>query len=189
MNIELPLGELLKKDIRKIAKENNFVNASKKDSTGICFIGDRKYNDFVGQFLQDKKGKIITVDGEKIGEHNGHMYFTVGQRKGLGIGARSSAYDEPWYVVNKDINKNIVFVAQGANHLALFSNKLLADKMHWNLDISKLPLLKCKAKVRYRDVDHSCQILSSNEDECYICIGGGIIRKRNIPYLSEEINE
>ena len=212
MNIELPLGELLKKDIRKIAEENNLVNASKKDSTGICFIGDRKYNDFVGQFLQDKKGKIITVDGENIGEHNGHMYFTVGQRKGLGIGARSSAYDEPWYVVNKDINKNIVFVAQGADHRALFSNKLLADKMHWNLDISKLLPLKCKAKVRYRDVDHSCQILSSNEDECYIkfdhaikaittgqsivlynendiCIGGGIIRKRNIPYLGEEINE
>ena len=212
MNIELPLGELLKKDIRKIAEENNFVNASKKDSTGICFIGDRKYNDFVGQFLQDKKGKIITVDGENIGEHNGHMYFTVGQRKGLGIGARSSAYDEPWYVVNKDINKNIVFVAQGANHRALFSNKLFADKMHWNLDVSKLLPLKCKAKVRYRDVDHSCQILSSNEDECYIkfdhaikaittgqslvlynendiCIGGGIIRKRNIPYLGKEINE
>ena len=115
-------------------------------------------------------------------------------------------------MVNKDINKNIVFVAQGANHRALFSNKLLADKMHWNLDISKLLPLKCKAKVRYRDVDHSCQILSSNEDKCYIkfehaikaittgqsvvlynendiCIGGGIIRKRNIPYLDEEINE
>ena len=140
------------------------------------------------------------------------MYFTVGQRKGLGIGARSSAYDEPWYVVNKDINKNIVFVAQGADHRALLSNKLLADKMHWNLDISKLLPLKCKAKVRYRDVDHSCQILSSNEDECYIkfdhaikaittgqsivlynendiCIGGGIIRKRNIPYLGKKINE
>ena len=105
------LGELLKKDVRKIAEENSLVNASKKDSTGICFIGDRKYNDFVGQFLKEKKGKIITVDGEIIGEHNGHMYFTVGQRKGLGIGARNSANDKPWYVVNKDITKNVVYIA------------------------------------------------------------------------------
>ena len=212
MNVEFPLGKLFKKDVRKIAEKNNLVNASKKDSTGICFIGDRKYNDFVGQFLKNKKGKIITVDGEIIGEHNGHMYFTVGQRKGLGIGARSSAYDKPWYVVNKDINKNVVYIAQGNDHPALFSNQLFADKMYWNLNISQLLPLKCKAKVRYRDIDHSCQILSSNDDECYIkfdhaikaittgqsivlytendiCIGGGIIRKRNIPYLGEEINE
>ena len=211
-NIEFPLGNLLKKDIRKIAEKNNFVNASKKDSTGICFIGDRKYNDFVGQFLKTKKGKIITVDGENIGEHNGHMYFTVGQRKGLGIGARNSANDKPWYVVQKNASKNIVYVAQGSDHRALFSNELLADNMHWNRDVSKFLPLKCKAKVRYRDVDHSCQILSSNEDECYIkfdneikaittgqsivlynedgvCYGGGIIRKRNIPFLGEEINE
>ena len=212
MNIEFPLGDLLKKDIRKIAEKNNLINSFKKDSTGICFIGDRKYNDFVGQFLHERKGIIMTIDGENIGEHNGHMYFTVGQRKGLGIGARKSAYDKPWYVVNKDIKKNIVYVAQGTNHPALFSDKLLADKMHWNLDIPQSFPLKCKAKVRYRDNDHSCQILSSNEDECYIkfdneikaitngqsivlyneddvCIGGGIIRKRNIPFLGEEINE
>ena len=211
-NIEFPLANLLKKDIRKIAEENNLVNASKKDSTGICFIGDRKYNDFVSQFLKTKTGKIITVDDKEIGQHDGHMYFTVGQRKGLGIGAQNSAHDKPWYVVNKDIDKNIVYVAQGGNHPALFSNQLLADKMHWNRDISKSLPLKCKAKVRYRDKDHSCQILSSNEDECYIkfdneikaitngqsivfydeddlCIGGGIIRKRNIPFLGEEINE
>ena len=211
-NIEFPLGSLLKKDIRKIAEENNLVNASKKDSTGICFIGDRKYNDFVCQFLKTKKGKIITVDGEEIGHHDGHMYFTVGQRKGLGIGARNSAFDKPWYVVNKDINKNIVYVAQGSTHPALFSDQLLADNMYWSRDISKLLPFKCNAKVRYRDEDHSCQILSSNEDKCYIkfdnkikaitngqsivlydedgiCIGGGIIRKRNIPFLGEEINE
>ena len=211
-NIKLPLGNFLKKDIRKIAEEYNLVNASKKDSTGICFIGDRKYNDFVRQFIKIKKGEIITVDGEKIGEHNGHMYFTVGQRKGLGIGARSSAYDKPWYVVKKDIKQNIVYVAQGSNHPALFSDQLLADNLFWNKDIFESLPLKCKAKVRYRDIDHPCQILSSNENECYIkfdnevkaittgqsivfynenniCIGGGIIRKRNIPFFGEEINE
>ena len=104
------MGDILKKDIRKIAQENNLINASKKDSTGICFIGDRKYNDFVSQFLKSCKGKIITVDGEEIGAHNGHMYFTVGQRKGLGIGARESAFDKPWYVVNKDINLSLIHI-------------------------------------------------------------------------------
>ena len=211
-NIEFPLGNFLKKDIRKIADENNLVNAFKKDSTGICFIGDRKYNDFVGQFLKTEEGKIITVDGENVGLHNGHMYFTVGQRKGLGIGARNSAFEKPWYVIDKDIHKNIVYVAQGQDHPALFSDKLLADNMHWNLDVKNIIPLKCKAKVRYRDIDHPCQVISSNEDECYIkfnnkikavttgqsivlydkddiCIGGGIIRKRNIPFLGQEIDE
>ena len=211
-NIEFPLGDILKKDIRKIAQENNLINASKKDSTGICFIGDRKYNDFVSQFLKSSKGKIVTVDGEEIGAHNGHMYFTVGQRKGLGIGARESAFDKPWYVVNKDIDNNIVYVAQGSNHPALFSDEIIADKMFWNLDIQKKIPLKCNAKVRYRDIDHSCQILSSKQGQCYIkfndkikaittgqsivlydkngvCLGGGIIRKRNIPFLNKEINE
>jgi tRNA-specific 2-thiouridylase len=211
-SVEFPLGNILKKDIRKIAQENNLINASKKDSTGICFIGDRKYNNFVSQFLKSNIGKIITVDGEEIGNHNGHMYFTVGQRKGLGIGARQSAFDQPWYVVNKDIDNNIVYVAQGPDHPALFSDELIADNMYWNLDIQKNIPFKCNAKVRYRDIDHSCSILSSKDDQCYIkfdhkikaitsgqsivlyhengvCIGGGIIRKRNIPFLNKEINE
>ena len=211
-SVEFPLGDILKKDIRKIAQENNLINASKKDSTGICFIGDRKYNNFVSQFLKSNVGKIITVDGEEIGTHNGYMYFTVGQRKGLGIGARQSAFDQPWYVVNKDIDNNIVYVAQGSDHPALFSDELIADNMYWNLDIQKNIPFKCNAKVRYRDIDHSCSILSSKDDQCYIkfdhkikaitsgqsivlyhengvCIGGGIIRKRNIPFLNEEINE
>ncbi len=210
-SVEFPLGDILKKDIRKIAQENNLINATKKDSTGICFIGDRKYNNFVSQFLKSNKGKIITVDGDEIGNHNGHMYFTVGQRKGLGIGARKSAFDQPWYVVNKDIDNNIVYVAQGSDHPALFSDELIADNMYWNLDIQKNIPFKCNAKVRYRDIDHPCSILPSKEGQCYIkfdhkikaitsgqsivlynkngvCIGGGIIRKRNIPFLNEEIN-
>ena len=211
-SVEFPLGDILKKDIRKIAQENNLINASKKDSTGICFIGDRKYNNFVSQFLKSNIGQIMTVDGEEIGTHNGHMYFTVGQRKGLGIGARKSAFDQPWYVVNKDIDNNIVYVAQGSDHPALFSDELIADNMYWNLDIQKNIPFKCNAKVRYRDIDHPCSILSSKDGQCYIkfdnkikaittgqsivlyhengvCIGGGIIRKRNIPFLNEEINE
>ena len=210
-NLELPLGEINKGEVRKIAEENSLATFEKKDSTGICFIGERKYNDFVGQFFKSKKGKIITVDGEDIGTHNGHMYFTVGQRKGLGIGAKNSAFDKPWYVFKKDIEKNIVYVAQGSEHPALFSDELIADNMFWNINSDKIFQLKCKAKVRYRDVDHSCKILSLNENGCYVkfdnkikaitcgqsivlydkndvCIGGGIIRKRNVPFLGEEIN-
>ena len=210
-NLELPLGEINKKNVRKIAEKNSLITFEKKDSTGICFIGERKYNDFVGKFLKSKKGKIITVDGQDIGVHDGHMYFTVGQRKGLGIGAKNSAFDKPWYVFKKNIEKNIVYVAQGSDHPALFSDELLADNMFWNIDNKKTSKIKYKAKVRYRDVDHSCKILSSNQNECYVkfdnkikaitcgqsivlydendvCIGGGIIRKRNVPFLGEEIN-
>ena len=102
-----PLGEIQKKEVRKIAKQNGLINHNKKDSTGICFIGERKYNDFVGQYIDTKKGEIISIDGDILGTHNGHIYFTIGQRKGLGIGARLSAADKPWYVVKKDIKKNI----------------------------------------------------------------------------------
>ena len=210
-NIEFPLGDLLKSEVRKIAEDYKLINAQKKDSTGICFIGDRKYNEFVGKYLKSKKGDILSIDGEKLGTHTGHMYFTVGQRKGLGIGARNSAFDQPWYVIKKDINRNIVYVGQGAEHPALFSDELLADNMFWGINIEKNIPLKCNAKVRYRDEDHICEILSLNDDKCYVkfenkikaitagqsivfydnnglCIGGGIIKKRNIPFLGKEIN-
>ena len=104
-NTIFPLGEIQKKEVRKIAKEYGLINYNKKDSTGICFIGERKYNDFVGQYINAKKGKIVSIDGDVLGTHNGHIYFTIGQRKGLGIGAKLSAEDKPWYVVKKDIKK------------------------------------------------------------------------------------
>ena len=211
-NIVFPLGNTFKSEVRKIAKENKFINAQKKDSTGICFIGDRKYNEFVSEYLESKKGDIISINGEKIGTHNGHVYFTVGQRKGLGIGARNSAFDKPWYVIDKNIDKNIVYVAQGAEHPALYSDELLADNMFWSKNVKKKLPFECNAKVRYREKDYRCNILSSNEYKCYVkfdnkikaittgqsivfydekglCIGGGIIRKRNIPFLKVEINE
>ena len=211
-NIVFPLGNTFKSEVRKIAKENKFINAQKKDSTGICFIGDRKYNEFISEYLESKKGDIISINGEKIGTHNGHVYFTVGQRKGLGIGARNSAFDKPWYVIDKNINKNIIYVAQGAEHPALYSDELLADNMFWSKNVKKKLPFECNAKVRYREKDYRCNILSSNEYKCYVkfdnkikaittgqsivfydekglCIGGGIIRKRNIPFLKVEINE
>tara|TARA_X000000368_G_scaffold414682_1_gene404962 strand:- start:463 stop:1575 length:1113 start_codon:yes stop_codon:yes gene_type:complete len=211
-NIEFPLGNLYKNEVREIAENNKLINAKKKDSTGICFIGDRQYNKFVEQFIDKKKGDIISLDGELMGKHDGHMFFTVGQRKGLGVGARKSAFDMPWYVVKKDIEKNIVYIAQGADHPALFSDELIAINIFMNDNLNdKLPMF-CYAKVRYRDNDKSCQIISLNDDQCYIkfdekikaitegqsivfydkyglCIGGGIIKKRNIPFLGKELYE
>ena len=211
-NTVFPLGNILKKDVRKIAKENNLINYNKKDSTGICFIGERKYNDFVGQYLKTNRGDIISIDGEKLGRHDGHIYFTIGQRKGLGIGARFTSKDKPWYVVKKDIKENIVFVAQGESNPALFSKKIIAKNVNW---ISKKPKkypIQLYAKVRYRDNDKKCSVFYLEEnsylvkfkskqkaitpgqsivfyDKNGICYGGGIISKRDIPFLNEKLDE
>jgi tRNA-specific 2-thiouridylase len=211
-SIEFPLGDLYKNEVREIAENNKLVNAKKKDSTGICFIGDRQYNKFVEQFIDKKKGDIISLEGELMGKHDGHMFFTVGQRRGLGIGAKKSAFDMPWYVIKKNIKKNIVYIAQGGDHPALFSDELIATNIFMNEKINdKLPL-SCYAKIRYRDNDKLCQIISLNDNQCYIkfdkkvkaitkgqsvvlysksglCIGGGIIEKRNIPHLGKGIYE
>ncbi len=211
-NAIFPLGEIQKKEVRKIAKQNGLINHNKKDSTGICFIGERKYNDFVGQYIDTKKGEIISIDGDVLGTHNGHIYFTIGQRKGLGIGARLSAADKPWYVVKKDIKKNIVFVAQGKNHPALFSKKIIVNNINW---ISQKPTHFPKqlyAKVRYRDNDKACSVFCLNQNSYLvkfkakqkaitpgqsivfynknnICVGGGIISKRDIPFLNKTLDE
>jgi len=205
-----PLGKILKKDVRTIAKKHALINYNKKDSTGICFIGERKYNDFVGKYLTTEKGIIQSIDGEILGKHDGHIYFTIGQRRGLGIGARFSAEDKPWYVVKKDIQRNVVFVAQGENHPALFSKTIIVEHINW---INKKPTAFPKnyyAKVRYRDEDKLCTISSLNNNTYCIefaseqkaitpgqsivlynkenvCIGGGIIAKRDIPFLKETL--
>jgi len=205
-----PLGKILKKDVRTIAKKHALINYNKKDSTGICFIGERKYNDFVGKYLTTEKGIIQSIDGEILGKHDGHIYFTIGQRRGLGIGARFSAEDKPWYVVKKDIQRNVVFVAQGENHPALFSKTIIVEHINW---INKKPTAFPKnyyAKVRYRDEDKLCTIsFLDNNTYCIefassqkaitpgqsivlynkenVCIGGGIIAKRDIPFLKETL--
>ncbi len=147
-NTIFPLGKILKKEVRNIAKKYSLVNHNKKDSTGICFIGERKYNDFVGEHLSSEKGEIQSLDGEILGKHNGHIYFTIGQRKGLGIGARFSAEDKPWYVAKKDIKNNIVFVVQGEDHPALFSKTIIAKNINWINKKPKILPKKYYAKVR-----------------------------------------
>lgn len=195
-----PVGELEKPQVRKIAEQLDLVTATKKDSTGICFIGERKFRDFLARYLPAQSGFIRTVDGEVIGEHQGLMYHTLGQRKGLGIGGLKNADETPWYVVDKDIAHNELIVAQGHDHPALFSGGLIAGQLHW---VDRQPLttsLRCTVKTRYRQQDIPCQINPINEQQIEVifdepvaavtpgqsavfylnevCLGGGIIEER-----------
>ena len=148
-----PVGELEKPEVRRIAEEQGLVTAKKKDSTGICFIGERKFTDFLKRYLPAQPGKIVSVDGEEMGQHQGLMYHTLGQRKGLGIGGTKDGSTEPWYVVDKDLARNELIVAQGASHPRLFSNGLIADQQHW---VNRAPLekpIRCTVKTRYRQQD------------------------------------
>jgi tRNA-specific 2-thiouridylase len=159
-----PVGELEKTEVRRIAAENQFVTSTKKDSTGICFIGERKFKDFLQQYLPAQPGDIETVDGEKIGQHQGLMYHTYGQRQGLGIGGHHAYPEAPWYVVGKDLSRNVLLVAQGNDHPALFSSRLQATQVHWiNAQDITLPL-RCHAKIRYRQPDQSCLVEDTKGD-------------------------
>lgn len=197
-----PVGELEKPQVRKIAEQLGLVTASKKDSTGICFIGERKFNDFLARYLPAQEGLIRTVDGQVIGKHQGLMYHTLGQRKGLGIGGLKQADDTPWYVVDKDIKNNELIVAQGHDHPALFSIGLIAQQLHWvDRNIVTKPF-ECTVKTRYRQQDIICQVNPLAEDKIEVifenpvaavtpgqsavfyknevCLGGGIIEERII---------
>ncbi len=195
-----PVGELEKPQVRKIAEELDLITAKKKDSTGICFIGERKFRDFLGRYLPAQPGKILTVDGEEIGTHQGLMYHTLGQRKGLGIGGTKEGSEDPWYVVDKDVENNILIVAQGHDHPRLMSVGLIAQQLHW---VNREPLqgtLRCTVKTRYRQTDIPCTVTALDEDRIEVrfdepvaavtpgqsavfylgevCLGGGIIEQR-----------
>lgn len=192
-----PIGHLTKPKVRELAKKMGFKNHIKKDSTGICFIGERKFKNFLNDYLPAKPGNIETVDGQLIGKHDGLMFYTLGQRQGLKIGGQKNAAESPWYVVAKNMEQNILVVAQGQNHPALFKQKLLAEKIHWIQSIPEIFPLKASAKIRYRQEDQPCMIQRINEHQYEItfnqsqraitpgqsivfyendvCLGGGII--------------
>ena len=195
-----PVGELEKPEVRRIAEELDLVTAKKKDSTGICFIGERKFRDFLGRYLPAQPGAIETVDGQVVGEHQGLMYHTLGQRKGLGIGGLKESNDDPWYVVDKDVTRNRLIVAQGGDHPRLMSVGLIAQQLHW---VDRQPIaapLRCTVKTRYRQSDIPCEIVPRGEDRIEVrfdapvaavtpgqsavfylgevCLGGGIIEER-----------
>ncbi|MFQ0996176.1 tRNA 2-thiouridine(34) synthase MnmA [Gilliamella sp. CG25] len=197
-----PVGELEKPQVRKIAEQLGLATASKKDSTGICFIGERKFSDFLARYLPAQAGAIRTVDGQIIGKHQGLMYHTLGQRKGLGIGGLKQADDTPWYVVDKDIKNNELIVAQGHDHPALFSDGLISQQLHWVDRKAVTKPFTCTVKTRYRQQDIQCQVNPISEDKIEVifanpvaavtpgqsavfyqdevCLGGGIIEERII---------
>ena len=152
-----PVGDIEKPEVRTIAEKSGFITHNKKDSTGICFIGERKFKDFLEQFLPAQPGQIKTLDGQVVGKHHGLMYYTLGQRKGLGIGGVKNASEEPWFSVSKDLDNNILYVAQGEDP-TLYHTHLIASQISWvSAQPPQLPF-QCKAKVRYRQPDQHCII-------------------------------
>ena len=147
--VMFPIGHMEKKRVREIALEAGLATATKKDSTGICFIGERNFKEFLGQYLPAQPGSMETLDGVKKGSHDGLMYYTIGQRQGLGIGGAG----DPWFVIGKDLDKNILYVGQNINHDALFSDSLSAVNLSFTSDTAPTGTLKCTAKFRYRQAD------------------------------------
>jgi len=157
-----PVGKLTKSEVRTIAEKLGLITHNKKDSTGICFIGERRFKDFLQRYIPARPGTIESLDGEIVGEHAGLMYYTYGQRQGLGIGGKQNHAELPWYVVAKDLERNVLQVAQGNDHDQLLSSGLLASAPAWiNLNHPVLPL-KCSAKIRYRQQDQACEIKTVN---------------------------
>lgn len=152
-----PVGFLTKKAVRQIAAREGLVTSDKKDSTGICFIGERKFREFLETYLPAKPGSMTNEKGTQLGEHDGLMYYTIGQRKGLGIGGGHGEKEAPWYVADKHVQNNTLVVVQGKDHPLLYGDALLANSLHW---IAEPPEEKrmYKAKIRYRQRDQKCRI-------------------------------
>ena len=191
-----PVGELEKPEVRRIAERYELATARKKDSTGICFIGERRFSDFLKQYLPAQPGDIETTDGTVIGRHVGLMYHTIGQRQGLGIGGLQGASDDPWYVLRKDLTRNVLVVGQGNNHPWLFSDALTCSSIYWVNELDVTEPLRLTAKVRYRQADQACTLEKTDSgylvrfDEPQravtpgqslvlyhgdVCLGGGVI--------------
>lgn len=195
-----PIGHLQKSEIRTLAKNAGFTNHKKKDSTGICFIGERKFSEFLQRYLPAQTGVIRTPEGQIIGKHSGLMYYTFGQRQGLGIGGVKNAPDEPWYVLEKDLERNELIVGQGHDHPLLLHNTLEASQLDWCNNKPLIKPVRCTAKTRYRQQDQDCYLIPLNEGRCKavftqpqraitpgqsvvfyqgdVCLGGGIIESR-----------
>jgi len=154
-----PLGDLEKGEVRRIARDHGLDVFDKKDSTGICFIGERPFREFLATYIPANPGPMQTPEGKVVGEHQGLMYYTLGQRQGLGIGGRQDSGEEPWYVVAKDVAANVLVVAQGEHEL-LFTKRIEATEPGW---IGRAPAgldagLACMAKIRYRQADQACTV-------------------------------
>ena len=194
-----PVGELEKPEVRRLAQEHDLITHNKKDSTGICFIGERRFKDFLEQYLPAQPGDIKTLEGDTIGRHSGLMYHTIGQRQGLGIGGLANYSDEPWYVVEKDLDNNVLLVTQSSDDKPLYKTHLNASNMDWVARVTPELPLTCKAKCRYRQADQDCTISANPDGSIEVsfveaqraitpgqsvvfyldeeCLGGGIINR------------
>lgn len=199
-SVIFPLADIEKTKVREIAKKLGLSTAEKKDSTGICFIGERNFRKFLKQYLPAQKGKICSLDGKVVGEHEGLMYYTIGQRRGLNIGGKQGGNGERWFVLSKDLENNILYVSQGECK-ELFSNGLEATNFNWIPEIPKEKSFECLAKFRYRQPDQKVKVEILGEDKIKVyfaepqraitegqfvvlyledgtCLGGGIIDKK-----------
>lgn len=161
-----PIGHLPKQKVREIAAEAGLATAKKKDSTGVCFIGEKNFKEFLSQYLPAQRGEIRTFEGEVKGKHDGLMYYTLGQRQGLGIGG--SGTGEPWFVADKDLTNNILYVVQGDKHPSLYSQGLTATNINWISSQKPDGTLRCTAKFRYRQPDQGITIHWKTSDHCQV---------------------
>ncbi len=195
-----PLGEMQKPAVRRLAALLHLGNADKKDSTGICFIGERRFRDFLGRFLPARPGQIVTSDGDVVGEHQGLMYYTMGQRQGLGIGGMKDAAAAPWFVADKDLENNRLIVVQGHDHPLLMHRALEASGLSWVSGRAPETPVKLAAKIRYRQPAQACRLEHVAKDKARVvfaqpqraiapgqsivfyqddvCLGGGVIDRR-----------
>lgn len=191
-----PIGELEKPRVRELAEAHDLVTHNKKDSTGICFIGERRFKDFLQTYLPAQPGKIVTPEGEILGDHQGLMYYTIGQRQGLGIGGIAGAHEDAWYVARKNLSDNTLMVVQGGSHELLLETALVANGMHW-INQPQEEGFRCYAKTRYRQPDQPCTLQKVSGDTITVvfdepqraitpgqsivlydgdvCLGGGVI--------------
>jgi tRNA-specific 2-thiouridylase len=193
-----PVGHLYKRELRRIAEEAGLPNHAKKDSTGICFIGERPFREFLSRYLPKQPGETRNLDNDRVvASHEGLMYYTLGQREGLGIGGVRGAPEEPWYVAKKDMTRNILYVVQGHEHPALMKERLTANQLSWISGEPPHTHWVYSAKTRYRQPDAACEVERVDASECEIvfaapqwaitpgqsavvyesrvCLGGGVI--------------
>ena len=192
-----PLGSLSKDQVRQLAAESGLVTHAKKDSTGICFIGERPFREFLQAYLPAQPGEIRAVDGTVLGIHDGLMFYTLGQRKGLGIGGRRRAGNDAWYVARKDLAEHALIVVQGHDHPLLTSRVLTARDLHWVAGHPPRVPIACQARIRYRQRDQACELIELRDERCRVrfaqpqraptpgqsvvfyrheeCLGGGVI--------------
>lgn len=196
-NVFFPIGELEKPVVRQLAEKYRLPVFNKKDSTGICFIGERKFNDFLKQYLSPQPGNIETDAGEIIGTHQGLMYYTIGQRKGIGIGGTKNKPETPWFVLEKDLKRNVLIVGQGIDHPMLYKKQLTASQLNWISGKAPDEIHTYQAKIRYRQTQEPCHVTFTSPDTMQVtfdypqravtagqsivlydnavCLGGGVI--------------